>query len=75
LTAKYDKVTAIMQYENGEMNDDEVIKLFSHLIKDGSAFSLQGSYGRMASSLIENGLIDENGKINKKQCREMGLTI
>ena len=50
-----DIATAILQYETGELEDSQVIKLFQRLIDNGMAWSLQGSYGRMAMSLIEAG--------------------
>ena len=54
----FDVVGAIMAYESGEMQDeDEMIALFQHLVDSGLAWSLQGSYGRMAAHLIEAGLV------------------
>lgn len=52
---KFDTVSAIMAYESGELDDDGIVGLFQHLIDSGLAWSLQGSYGRMASALIEKG--------------------
>jgi hypothetical protein len=47
----------IIVYENGNINDDEVIELFQNLLNSGIVWQLQGHYGRMAKSLIEAGLI------------------
>jgi hypothetical protein len=58
------RVNYIMGYECGDLNDTESLELFSHLIKNGMAWSLQGHYGRTANNLIERELIDENGVIN-----------
>ena len=63
--AKFDEVGYIIAYEQGELRGQEVLRLFSHLIKTGSAWSLQGSYGRMAGSLIDRGYISAKGKILK----------
>ena len=58
-------VDFIMAYEAGELSDKEVIKLFAELIKTKQCWSLQGMYGRMAQSLIDNGYIDKEGNILK----------
>jgi len=52
----YDEVGAMMTYESGELDEVETIELFQHLIDSGLAWSLQGSYGRMANELIEAGV-------------------
>ena len=46
----------IMAYENGDMDDDQVIEFFQKLIDSGAAWTLQGHYGRMARNLIEDGV-------------------
>jgi hypothetical protein len=51
-----DTVSKIMAYENGELSDEETIQFFQELIDSGLAWRLQGSYGRMAQRLIEEGL-------------------
>lgn len=53
----------IVDYEMGELNDDEVISLFSRLIQTGMAWTLQGNCGRTAKLLIDAGYISENGEI------------
>lgn len=58
-----DLVSDIMAYEMGEMNDIQAVRFFSRLVKNGLAFSLQGSYGRTAKSLMAEGIIDRNGNI------------
>ena len=46
----------IIRWECGDMEtEEEVITFFQQLIDTGLAWTLQGSYGRMAQSLIENG--------------------
>lgn len=47
----------IMKYEEGDLNDDEVIELFQELVDTGLAWRLQGHYGRMAHTMIEAGLL------------------
>ena len=58
------RINYIMGYESGDLNDKETLELFSHLIKNGMAWNLQGHYGRTARELIEYDYINKNGKIN-----------
>lgn len=53
---KFDEVGAIIAFEQGELNDEQTIELFQHLIDNGHAWQLQGCYGRTAAALIEGGL-------------------
>lgn len=53
----------IIAYECGETSDAETLNLFSQLIKSGDVWKLQGSYGRMAQALIDEGYITEEGEI------------
>ena len=48
-------VKKIIKYENGNMTLGEVVKFFQELIDTGVAWKLQGHYGRIANSLIEDG--------------------
>lgn len=50
-----DLVGQIMDYEDGRMSNEEVVAFFQRLIDTGMAWTLQGSYGRMANELIEAG--------------------
>ena len=58
-----DLVSQIIAYECGELDEAGTLALFSQLIKSGMAWSLQGSYQRAASALIENGIIAPDGTI------------
>jgi|LakMenE01Jun11ns_1017448.scaffolds.fasta_scaffold9102481_3 hypothetical protein len=57
-------VDNIIAYEQGELNDQEVVCLFADLVKSGMAWSLQGSYGRTATALIKEGWIDREGNVS-----------
>lgn len=59
----FDLVGFVMAYEDGELSQEEVIEGFSELIKSGVAWSLQGSYGRMAMNLISAGYLNQAGEI------------
>jgi len=52
----YDPIDEIIRYESGEATAREEIEHFQALINTGQAWSLQGSYGRRATELIEAGL-------------------
>lgn len=56
-------IDLMIRYESGEASDEETLELFSDLIKNGQAWTLQGHYGRTAKALIEGGYISREGKI------------
>ena len=55
--AALDLTSDIIAYENGELSEDETIKLFQHLVNTGLAWQLQGHYGRTAVAMLDAGLI------------------
>ena len=50
-----DQVDKIIAFEQGDLDEDGIIKLFQELIDSGLVWQLQGSYGRMARNLINAG--------------------
>lgn len=54
---KFDLVGKIMDFEEGNLSEEETIELFQHLVDTGMAWQLQGSYGRAAESLIKAGKV------------------
>ena len=45
----------VIQFERGEMKEKEIITFFQELIDSDMAWTLQGSYGRLAKDLIALG--------------------
>ena len=50
----------IIAYECGGMSEAEMLELFTELVSNGMAWTLQGHYGRTASALIDAGYISED---------------
>ena len=48
-------VDDIIDYESGNMDLERLVEFFQGLIDSGTAWKLQGQYGRMAEHLIEEG--------------------
>lgn len=55
----FDVVDFCMRWEFEDMSDEETAAGFQHLIDSGTAWNLQGCYGRTARALIEAGLCHE----------------
>jgi len=50
-------IDKIIAYENGELDENEVIALFQDGVDKGWVWQLQGAYGRQAAALIQEGLV------------------
>jgi len=44
----------LLDYEMGDISEEEMLELFQELVDTGMAWRLQGHYGRTADYLIEN---------------------
>lgn len=53
----YNQIDAIIAFEAGELEEESIIELFQNLVDTGLAWELQGSCGRAAKALIEQGLV------------------
>ncbi|KKK91833.1 hypothetical protein LCGC14_2708950 [marine sediment metagenome] len=51
-----DLVDKIIDFESGEMEQEEVVEFFQELINNSMAWTLQGHYGRTARALIDTGI-------------------
>jgi hypothetical protein len=60
----YDAISVIEGFASFEPIEGEVLESWALLIKTGECWSLQGFYGRNAASLIDQGIISREGKIN-----------
>lgn len=58
---KLNMLDRIIAYESGDLTEEETIELFQDLIDSGMAFALQGSYGRTATQLIQEGICHPPG--------------
>lgn len=50
----------IIAYEQGDLDEEQIVDLFQRLVDNGMAWTLQGHYGRTAVQLIEGGLVRRN---------------
>ena len=55
-------------YEEGQLNSMEIIYMFANMVRTGLVWELQGSYGRAAFHLIQDGYITEDGQVNLDLC-------
>ena len=53
-------IDTLMAFENGDLDQDEIVALIQDGINRGWVWNLQGFYGRTALSLIEAGLCKAN---------------
>ena len=61
-----DVIDQIIAYENGELDDEGALTMFSDMVRTGQVWTLQGAYGRTANELIKQGFIErKSGKILK----------
>ena len=62
-----DTVDGINRYESGQMEEEEQIEFFQHLLDSGVVWHLQGHYGRTVSWMINEGLVKVGKEREEKQ--------
>ena len=60
---EFDLKNVLMAYENGDLLDSSVTRLFAYLIKTGKAWELPDHFAERATGFIKAGVIDEFGVI------------
>jgi len=60
-------VDGINRYESGQMEEEEQVEFFQHLVDTGVVWSLQGHYGRTASWMINEGLVQVGKEREEKE--------
>ena len=70
-----DLIDKIMAYEEGMLDGADMVYLFAELVRNGMAWSLQGHYGRIASRLIETGILTKDGDIDEMRAIEYGIEM
>jgi hypothetical protein len=62
-------IDLLTRYESGQLNEEETIVFFQHLIDVGLCWELQGHYGRTAQRMIEEELCYFSSDL--QGCREL----
>lgn len=70
-TTGADLLEQMMLYEEGALSDEGTLELFAVLIREGMAWTLQGSYGRAARWFIDEGFISPEGEIDWDRYNEV----
>lgn len=70
-----DMTDKIMAYEAGMLDGAGMVYLFAELVRNGMAWSLQGHYGRIASRLIDVGILTSDGDIDEMMAVEYGIQM
>jgi hypothetical protein len=50
-------VDRLIDYEEGQLSEEQEIALFEYLVQTGTCWQLEGHYQRVAATLMEAGLI------------------
>ena len=64
-------IDKIIAWENGELDTEDTMSFFAQLIEEGTAWTLQGIYGRTAEAFIDAGLISRDGEVDWNHFEEL----
>jgi len=53
LTPTFDPLRQMIAWEEGQLDHDETVQLFQHIVNTGTVWCLHGIYGRTAQDLIQ----------------------
>lgn len=53
-------ISKLVAYETGELDNEQTIELFQHLLDTGIIYVLQGHYQRTAQGMLSEGLITQS---------------
>lgn len=59
----WNELDFIIEFEGGDLSEDEVIEGFQHLVDNGHAWMLQGMYGRTAADMIRAGVVKDTHNV------------
>lgn len=57
MSAMKELVSDLIDYENGELDEEQTVELFQKLVDADLVWQLQGHYGRTAAALIDAGKV------------------
>jgi hypothetical protein len=57
LIPTFDPLRQMIAWEEGQLDHDETVQLFQHIVNTGIVWCLHGIYGRTAHDLIQAGLV------------------
>lgn len=60
----------LMEYEAGELTDEETIRMVATLLSTGQLIELPSQYQNLANQYIREGVVDEDGDINFIKLKE-----
>ncbi len=57
LTSTFNPLRQMVAWEEGQLDHDDTVQLFQHIVNTGIVWCLHGIYGRKAHDLIQAGLV------------------